>query len=70
MDYPADRITEMCQCMWVGRGFLGVGFHMTRGGGGWVGGGGGVGFPIYGIVRMCVPNGPLFQRCQVDSSKW
>ena len=21
--------------------------------------------PIYGIVRMCVPNGPLFQRCQV-----
>ena len=25
-------------------------------------GGGG---PIYGIVRMCVPNSPLFQRCQV-----
>ena len=22
-------------------------------------------FPIYGIVRMCVPNGPLFQLCQV-----
>ena len=21
--------------------------------------------PIYGIVWMCVPNGPLFQRCQV-----
>ena len=20
---------------------------------------------MYGIVRMCVPNGPLFQRCQV-----
>ena len=25
-------------------------------------GGGG---PIYGIVRMCVPNSPLFQHCQV-----
>ena len=22
-------------------------------------------FSIDGIVRMCVPNGPLFQRCQV-----
>ena len=22
-------------------------------------------FPIYGIVRMCVPNGLHFQRCQV-----
>ena len=33
-----------------------------------VGGGeGAVGgeLPIYGIVWMCVPNGPLFQRCQV-----
>ena len=27
-------------------------------------GGGGL-LPIYGIVRMCVPNSPLFQRCQV-----
>ena len=35
------------------------------GGGGW-GGGGGLGqLPIYSIVRMCVPNGPLFQRCRV-----
>ena len=38
---------------------------------GWWGGGGGGGvsggrvIPIYGIVRMCVPNGSLFQRCQV-----
>ena len=32
-------------------------------GGGGLGGGGGV--PIYGIVRMCVPNGSLFQCCQV-----
>ena len=23
------------------------------------------GGPIYGIVRMCVPNSPLFQHCQV-----
>ena len=30
-----------------------------RGGGqGWL-------LPIYDIVRICVPNGPLFQRCQV-----
>ena len=29
------------------------------GGGG--GGGGEAGVPIYGIVRMCVPNGSLFQ---------
>ena len=32
-------------------------------------GGGGVGWwwlPIYGIVRMCVPNSPRFQRCQVN----
>ena len=27
-------------------------------------GGGGL-LPIYGIVRMCVPNGPHFQRCKV-----
>ena len=31
-------------------------------------GGGGGGFegqlPIYGIVRMCVPNCPLFKRCR------
>ena len=38
---------------------LGVGW----GGVGWGGGGGG--FPIYGIVRMCEPNGLLFQPCQV-----
>ena len=45
----------------------------TRGWGGggvgegvWGGGGGGGGErPIYGIVWMCVPNGLLFQRCQV-----
>ena len=30
-------------------------------------GGGGRGFPIYGIIRMCVPNGLLFQRCQVNN---
>ena len=39
-----------------------------------VGGGGGGGVEggrkevtsnIYGIVRMCVPNGPLFQHCKV-----
>ena len=38
-----------------------------RVGRGW-GGGEGVGggyLPIYGIVRMCVPNSPLFRRCQV-----
>ena len=34
------------------------------GGGGGLGGVGGL-LPIYGVVRMCVPNGPLFQRCQV-----
>ena len=28
-------------------------------------GGGGIKLPIYGIVRMCVPNSPLFQCCQV-----
>ena len=50
---------------------------MTRvagGGGGGEGGGevggGGEGeekqLPIYGIVQMCVLNGRLFQRCQVD----
>ena len=33
-------------------------------GGGGVGGGGGY-LSIYGIVRMCVPSGPFFQRCQV-----
>ena len=34
----------------------------------WGGGGGGEErkeLPIYGIVRMCVSNGPPFQRCQV-----
>ena len=39
------------------------------GGGGGEGEGGWVGWgylPIYGIVRMSVPNGPLFQRCQVS----
>ena len=32
-----------------------------------MGGGGGVvmSLPIYGRVRMCVPNSPLFLRCQV-----
>ena len=35
-----------------------------RVGWGGVGWGGGL-LPICGIVRMCVPNGPLFQRCQV-----
>ena len=30
---------------------------------GWGWGGGGL--PIYDIVQMCVPNGLLFQRCQV-----
>ena len=30
-----------------------------------VAGGGRGSLPIYGIVRMCVPNGPLLQRCQV-----
>ena len=25
----------------------------------------GGGVPIYDIIRMCVPNVPLFQRCQV-----
>ena len=38
------------------------------GGGGGVGGGAGRGrkrYPIYGIVRICMPNGPLFQRWQV-----
>ena len=38
------------------------------GGGGGDGGGGSAWWKviaIYGIVRMCVPNGPLFQRCQV-----
>ena len=34
-------------------------------GGGRRGGGGGVISYIYGILRMCVPNSPLFQRCQV-----
>ena len=34
------------------------------GGGGGGGGGGGVTSYIWHI-RMCVPNGPLFQRCQV-----
>ena len=33
--------------------------------GGWGGGGGWTLLPLYGIVRMCVPNSPLFQRCQV-----
>ena len=28
-------------------------------------GGGGVLLPIYGIAQMCMPNGPLFQHCQV-----
>ena len=37
----------------------------TSGVGGVVGWGGGGELPIYGIVRMCVPNSPLFQRCQV-----
>ena len=35
------------------------------GGGGGGGEGGGGELPIYGIVRMCVPNSPLFQHCQV-----
>ena len=35
------------------------------GGGGGGGGAGGSGVPIYGIVRMCVPNGSLFQCHQV-----
>ena len=42
--------------------------QLRRGGGGGGGGGGeggGACNPIYGIVRMCVPNSPLFQRCQV-----
>ena len=43
--------TTRCVCVCVG-------------GGGGGGGGGGRG-PIYGIVWMYVPNGPLFQRCQV-----
>ena len=34
--------------------------NLRRGGGG----GGGDNF-IYDIVRTCVPNGPLLQRCQV-----
>ena len=29
----------------------------------WMGGGGTL--PVYGIVQMCVPNGSIFQRCQV-----
>ena len=29
------------------------------------GGGGGGGIPIYDMVRMCGPNSPLFQHCQV-----
>ena len=36
-----------------------------KGLGGGVGEAGAVPSYIYGIVRMCVPNGPLFQRCQV-----
>ena len=39
-------------------------FRPRGGGRGW-GGGGGNQNPIYDIVRMCVPNGPPFQRCQV-----
>ena len=37
--------------MWRGEGRGGEGVGVT--------------FHIYGIVRMCVPNGPFFQRCQV-----
>ena len=40
---------------------------LSRGWGGGEGGVGGRGLTsyIYGIVRMCVPNSPLFQHCQV-----
>ena len=40
----------MCVCVWGG------------GGGGRGRGGGNF---LYVIVRMCVPNGPFFQRCQL-----
>ena len=43
----------------------GAGWRGVGGGGGRGAGGGGGKLPIYDIVRMCVPNGPLFQRCQV-----
>ena len=37
----------------------------SQGGGRGEGGGAGRVTSIYGIVRMCVLNGPIFQRCQV-----
>ena len=66
---PSSHLFTLRSCYFISRCIL-VCFRSW----GWAGRGGGCwgwdwgwgeGNTIYGIVRMCVPNGPFFQRCQV-----
>ena len=65
--YDQQRLRSVCasthyikQASWIARSPQTV--HTVWSTKGLILGGGG---PIYGIVRMCVPNSPLFQHCQV-----
>ena len=65
--YDQQRLKSVCasthyikQASWIALSAQTV--HTVWSSKGLILGGGG---PIYGIVRMCVPNSPLFQHCQV-----
>ena len=65
--YDQQRLGSVCasthyikQASWIALSAQTV--HIVWSSKGLILGGGG---PIYGIVRMCVPNSPLFQHCQV-----
>ena len=65
--YDQQRLRSVCasthyikQASWIALSPQTV--HTVWSSKGLILGGGG---PIYGIVRMCVPNSPLFQHCQV-----
>ena len=65
--YDQQRLRSVCasthyvkQASWIALSAQTV--HTVWSSKGLILGGGG---PIYGIVRMCVPNSPLFQHCQV-----